>query len=143
MEREERRRGIARAVRRARHPGERQDRRQTARATRLQPQAAKKFVEGKQHPDRNAQFEHIAGQAKRCVERGVPFISVDTKKTQLVGNFKNAGVEWQPKDAPELVDVHDFSNDALGKAIRTASTMSRTTAASLTSAPTTTHRCSP
>jgi hypothetical protein len=80
-------------------------------------QAAKKTVEGKQHPDRNAQFEHIAGQAKRCVERGVPFISVDTKKKELVGNFKNAGVEWQPKDSPELVDVHDFPSDALGKAI--------------------------
>ena len=80
-------------------------------------QAAKKTVEGKQHPDRNAQFEHIAEQANRCVERGVPFISVDTKKKELVGNFKNAGVEWQPKDAPELVDVHDFPSDALGKAI--------------------------
>jgi hypothetical protein len=50
-------------------------------------------------------------------ERGVPFISVDTEKKELVGNFKNAGVEWQPKDAPELVDVHDFPSDALGKAI--------------------------
>jgi hypothetical protein len=80
-------------------------------------QAAKKTVEGRQHPDRNAQFEHIARQANRCVERGVPFISVDTKKKELVGNFKNAGVEWQPKDAPELVDVHDFPSDAVGKAI--------------------------
>ncbi len=80
-------------------------------------QAAKKTVEGRQHPDRNAQFEHIAAEAKRCVEQGVPFISVDTKKKELVGNFKNAGVEWQPKDAPELVDVHDFPGDALGKAI--------------------------
>jgi hypothetical protein len=80
-------------------------------------QAAKKTVEGKQHPDRNAQFEHIAAQANRCVEGGAPFISVDTKKKELVGNFKNAGVEWQPKDVPELVDVHDFPSDALGKAI--------------------------
>ncbi len=80
-------------------------------------QAAKKTVEGAQHPDRNAQFEHIAGQAKRCLERGVPFISVDTKKKELVGNFKNAGVEWQPMHVPELVDVHDFPGDALGKAI--------------------------
>ena len=47
----------------------------------------------------------------------MPFISVDTKKKELVGNFKNAGVEWQPKDSPELVDVHDFPSDALGKAI--------------------------
>ena len=80
-------------------------------------QAAKKTVEGAQHPDRNAQFEHINAQAKNCIERGVPFISVDTKKKELVGNFKNAGLEWQPQDEPELVDVHDFPSDAVGKAI--------------------------
>jgi transposase len=80
-------------------------------------QAAKKTVEGAQHPDRNAQFEHINAQAQSCIARGVPFISVDTKKKELVGNFKNAGVEWQPKDEPELVDVHDFPSDAIGKAI--------------------------
>jgi Rhodopirellula transposase DDE domain len=80
-------------------------------------QAAKKTVEGKQHPDRNAQFEHINAKAEDCIERGVPFISVDTKKKELVGNFKNAGREWQPQDDPELVDVHDFPSDAIGKAI--------------------------
>jgi transposase len=80
-------------------------------------QAPKKTVEGKQHPDRNAQFEHINAKAKECIERGVPFISVDTKKKELVGNFKNGGREWQPQDEPELVDVHDFPNDAVGKAI--------------------------
>lgn len=80
-------------------------------------QAPKKTVEGNQHPDRNAQFEHINAQATECIERGVPFISVDTKKKELVGNFKNGGVEWQPKDEPELVDVHDFPSDAIGKAI--------------------------
>ena len=80
-------------------------------------QATKKTVEGAQHPDRNAQFEHINERAKQCIERGVPFISVDAKKKELVGNFKNAGVAWQPKDAPELVDVHDFPTDAVGKAI--------------------------
>lgn len=80
-------------------------------------QAPKKTVEGKQHPDRNAQFEHINAQSQACMARGVPFISVDTKKKELIGNFKNAGVEWQPKDEPELVDVHDFPSDAVGKAI--------------------------
>ncbi len=80
-------------------------------------QAAKKTVEGAQHPDRNAQFEHINAQAKDARERNVPFISVDTKKKELVGNFKNAGVEWQPQDQPELVDVHDFPSTAVGKAI--------------------------
>jgi hypothetical protein len=80
-------------------------------------QAARKTVEGAQHPDRNAQFEHINAKARDCIDRGVPFISVDTKKKELVGNFKNAGREWQPQDAPEIVDVHDFPNDAVGKAI--------------------------
>lgn len=80
-------------------------------------QAPRKNAEGAQHPDRNAQFEHINAQAIRCMECDVPVISVDTKKKELVGNFKNAGVEWQPKDQPELVDVHDFPSSAVGKAI--------------------------
>ena len=80
-------------------------------------QATRKTVEGAQHPDRDAQFENINAKAKSCLERGVPFISVDTKKKELVGNFKKAGVEWQPKDLPELADVHDFPSDAIGKAI--------------------------
>lgn len=80
-------------------------------------QAPNKVVEGKQHPDRNAQFEHINSKARVCVERGIPFISVDTKKKELVGNFKNGGHEWQPQGGPDLVDVHDFPSDAVGKAI--------------------------
>ncbi len=80
-------------------------------------QAANKTVEGAQHPDRNAQFEHINARAQGCIKRGVPVISVDTKKKELVGNFKNAGREWQPEGEPELVDVHDFPSDAVGKAI--------------------------
>jgi len=80
-------------------------------------QATKKTVEGEQHPDRNAQFEQINAQTKVARDCGAPFISVDTKKKELVGNFKNAGLEWQPKDEPELVDVHDFPDDAVGKAI--------------------------
>ena len=80
-------------------------------------QAPNKSVEGKQHPDRNAQFEHINAKAQACIDRGVPIISVDTKKKELIGNFKNGGREWQPQGAPELVDVHDFPTDAIGKAI--------------------------
>ena len=80
-------------------------------------QAASKTVEGEQHPDRNAQFEHLNAKAQDCLDRGVPFISVDTKKKELVGNFKNAGREWHAEDAPELVDVHDFPSDGVGKAI--------------------------
>ncbi len=80
-------------------------------------QAPNKSVEGAQHPDRNAQFEHINARAKKSIKRGVPVISVDTKKKELVGNFANGGREWQPQGEPELVDVHDFPSDAVGKAI--------------------------
>ena len=80
-------------------------------------QAPSKSVEGTQHPDRNAQFEYINAKAEGCLERGVPVLSVDTKKKELVGNFKNAGREWQPEGEPDLVDVHDFPDDAVGKAI--------------------------
>ena len=80
-------------------------------------QTPNKSVEGTQHPDRNAQFEHINEKAQSCVERGVPVISVDTKKKELIGNFKNGGREWQPRGEPELVDVHDFPSAAVGKAI--------------------------
>jgi hypothetical protein len=80
-------------------------------------QAPNKSVEGAQHPDRDQQFKHINATADACLERGVPVISVDTKKKELVGNFKNRGQEWQPKGIPELVDVHDFPQDAVGKAI--------------------------
>jgi hypothetical protein len=80
-------------------------------------QAPRKSVEGAQHPDRNAQFEHINAKAEECLERGVAVLSVDTKKKELVGNFKNGGREWQPEGEPDLVDVHDFPSDAVGKAI--------------------------
>jgi hypothetical protein len=80
-------------------------------------QAPNKSVEGAQHPDRNAQFEHINAKAQDRIDRGIPVISVDTKKKELVGNFKNGGREWQPEGEPELVDVHDFPGDAVGKAI--------------------------
>jgi transposase len=80
-------------------------------------QANRKTQEGASHPDRNAQFEHINVQALAFQQRGQPVISVDTKKKELVGEFKNSGREWQPKGQPELVQVHDFPSQALGKAI--------------------------
>jgi hypothetical protein len=80
-------------------------------------QAPRKSVEGAQHPDRNAQFEKINAKAMDFAQRGLPVISVDTKKKELVGNFKNGGNEWQPEGEPELVDVHDFPSMAVGKAI--------------------------
>jgi len=78
-------------------------------------QAAVKTREGAAHPDRNAQFEYLNEQAKSFLKRGSPVISVDTKKKELVGSFKNAGQEWQPQGQPEQVNVHDFPNPELGK----------------------------
>ena len=79
--------------------------------------ALQKAREGAAHPDRNAQFAHINATAGAFIARGQPVISVDTKKKELVGDFKNAGREWQPLGAPERVRVHDFPGDAVGKAI--------------------------
>jgi hypothetical protein len=76
-----------------------------------------KTREGTQHPDRDAQFRYINKRAMRAVDRREPVISVDTKKKELVGDFKNAGREWRPKGKPELVRVHDFKDKQLGKAI--------------------------
>jgi hypothetical protein len=80
-------------------------------------QAARKTTEGADHPDRDAQFEHINAQAQAFQQRGQPVISVDTKKKELVGDFKNGGREWQPGGQPEAVRVHDFPSQALGRAI--------------------------
>ena len=80
-------------------------------------QANVKTREGAQHPDRDAQFRYINAAATRAVAAGEPVISVDTKKKELVGDFKNAGREWRPKGEPELVRVHDFKDKQLGKAI--------------------------
>jgi len=80
-------------------------------------QANRKTREGSQHPDRNAQFEYIAGQVQRFQNRGQPVISVDTKKKEIVGNFKNAGKEWCPQGKPTEVNVHDFMDKKLGKVI--------------------------
>ena len=80
-------------------------------------QSVRKSREGTSHPDRNAQFEHINTTAAAFLRRQQPVISVDTKKKELVGDFKNAGQEWQPTGTPEPVRVHDFPGDAVGKAI--------------------------
>ncbi|HEX4334587.1 MAG TPA: ISAzo13 family transposase [Polyangiaceae bacterium] len=80
-------------------------------------QGTRKTIEGRQHPDRNAQFEHINRQTKAFHAAGHPVISVDTKKKELVGEFANKGREWQPAGEPTKVQVHDFPSDAVGKAI--------------------------
>jgi hypothetical protein len=71
-------------------------------------QANQKTLEGSQHADRDEQFQYINRKAQRYLKQGEPVISVDTKKKELVGDFKNAGREWQLKGQPELVRVHDF-----------------------------------
>jgi hypothetical protein len=80
-------------------------------------QSVRKSREGTDHPDRNAQFEWINATAEEFLKQQQPVISVDTKKKELVGDFKNAGREWQPQGSPEVAQVHDFPSDAVGKAI--------------------------
>jgi hypothetical protein len=80
-------------------------------------QANRKTQEGSVHPDRNAQFEYINERTKVFQARGQPVISVDTKKKELVGDFKNGGREWRPRGEPEYVRVYDFPDKELGKAI--------------------------
>jgi transposase len=80
-------------------------------------QGNRKTEEGQSHPDRNAQFEYINATVKRFQACGQPVISVDAKKKELVGQFRNAGREWQPKGEPETVAIHDFVDEEMGKAI--------------------------
>ena len=80
-------------------------------------QANRKTREGASHPDRNAQFEHINKQVKRQLADVGPAISVDTKKKELIGDFKNAGRAWRPRGQPQEVRVHDFIDRRKGKAI--------------------------
>lgn len=80
-------------------------------------QGNRKTREGASHPDRNAQFVYINACVQRFQKRNQPAISVDTKKKELVGDFRNAGREWRPQGEPEDVRVHDFLDPKLGKAI--------------------------
>ena len=80
-------------------------------------QANRKIKEGGQHMDRNAQFQYLNDQAAAFLKAGQPVISVDTKKKELVGNYKNNGREWHPQGAPEAVNVHDFIDPELGRAV--------------------------
>jgi Rhodopirellula transposase DDE domain len=80
-------------------------------------QANRKTREGSQHPDRDAQFAHINASVAAALREQQPVISVDTKKKELVGDFKNAGREWRPQGDPEEVRVHDFLQPELGRAV--------------------------
>jgi len=80
-------------------------------------QAPAKENEGDQHVDRDAQFRHLNGQVEAHLAASQPVISVDTKKKEVVGNLKNGGREWQPAKVPVRVDVHDFPDPEVGKAV--------------------------
>jgi hypothetical protein len=80
-------------------------------------QVNRKTKEGSHHPDRDAQFEHINKQVMAFQAAGQPVISVDTKKKELVGDYKNAGTDYRPGGCPDKVNVHDFVDKELGKAI--------------------------
>ena len=77
----------------------------------------RKANEGSKHPDRNAQFEHINAKVLAAQASGQPVVSVDTKKKELVGEFKNGGSDYRPKGDPRRVKVHDFEDKALGKVV--------------------------
>ncbi len=79
-------------------------------------QGNRKTKEGTSHPDRNAQFEHIQERVQHYIREKQPVISVDTKKKELVGDFKNGGREWRPQGDPQRVRVHDFRIEELGRA---------------------------
>ena len=80
-------------------------------------QSNRKADEGSKHPDRNAQFEHINAKVIAAQAASQPVISVDTKKKELVGNYKNGGTDYRPKGDPRRVKVHDFEDKALGKVV--------------------------
>ena len=80
-------------------------------------QSNRKTKEGTDHPDRDAQFLYIANKVQQFQQAGFPIISVDTKKKELIGRFKNGGQEWQKKGQPEEVNTHDFADKDLGKVV--------------------------
>jgi len=110
-------RHLAEALRAEGHPVSAETVRRLLHAWEFSLQANRKTKEGRQHPDRNAQFEFIAAQPQRFLDEGQPVISVDTKKKELVGEYANGGREWQPKGTPEPVNTHDFPDPQLGKGI--------------------------
>ena len=86
-------------------------------------QGNRKTKEGGRHPDRDAQFRYINERVRAFLADGQPAISVDTKKKELIGEYRNGGVEWQPQGEPEKVKVHDFPNPKVGKGFPTESTI--------------------
>jgi Rhodopirellula transposase DDE domain len=110
-------RQLAIELRRQGHTVERQTVAHLLAALGYSLQANRKTKEGTSHPDRNAQFAYINTRVRAFQKRGYPVVSVDTKKKELVGDFKNGGQEWRPHGQPERVRVYDFVDEDLGKAI--------------------------
>jgi transposase len=108
-------RTLARALREQGHQVSHETVAKLLRALGYSLQGNRKTLEGASHPDRDAQFEHINEAVKSALDSGQPAISVDTKKKELVGDFKNAGREWRPKGEPIAVRTKDFKDKQLGK----------------------------
>jgi hypothetical protein len=101
-------RAIAAQLARQKHPVSHEKVAQILRDLDYSLQGNRKTEEGADHPDRDAQFRHINARVRKCMAQGVPVISVDTKKKELVGNYHNAGRQWFPKQQPLKVQGHDF-----------------------------------
>jgi len=110
-------RQLATALRQQGHPVSHQTVARLLQQLEYSLQAPRKTVEGGRHPDRDAQFAYLNAQVTAALAVGQPVLSVDAKKKELVGNYKNGGQEWQPKGQPEQVNVYDFVDPQVGKAI--------------------------
>lgn len=108
-------RNLAKELKRQGHKTSRRMVAELLRAMGYSLQANRKTLEGRQHPDRDAQFQYLNRKVTVQQRRGQPVIAVDTKKKELVGPFKNGGAEWRPAGKPEKVRVHDFMIKEIGK----------------------------
>ena len=109
-------RAIAAQLARQKHPVSHEKVAQILRDLDYSLQGNRKTEEGADHPDRDAQFRHINARVRKCMAQGVPVISVDTKKKELIGNYHNAGRQWLPKQQPLKVQGHDFPEPEVPRA---------------------------
>ncbi len=109
-------RALAAQLSAQRHPVSHEKVAQLLRALQYSLQGNRKTAEGRAHPDRDAQFQHINAQVRRALASGTPVVSVDTKKKELIGNYANQGRRWRKKESPEQVNGHDFPAPAVPRA---------------------------
>jgi hypothetical protein len=107
---------IADELRRQKHPASHMKVAQILHDLNYSLQSNRKTEEGKDHPDRDAQFRHINAEVKKCLKQGMPVISVDTKKKELIGNYDNQGRQWLPAKQPIKVQGHDFPTPDIPRA---------------------------